>query len=102
MSKKTLSGTIRERLPSYELRLFNGERQSVFVDELVNEGLKISIADFRTLLYRARKKGSPPPQNTPKKIAQKETAQNTTKHQDVKKSPKGFTYQGTQDKNDLI
>lgn len=35
--------------------MYEGERQSVIVDQLNSEGIKVSLKDFRQLLYRAKK-----------------------------------------------
>lgn len=51
----TISGAIRKRLPEIEQRMYEGERQSNIVDQLNTEGIKVSLKDFRQLLYRAKK-----------------------------------------------
>ncbi len=51
----TISGQIRKRLAEIEKRMYEGERQSVIVEQLNSEGIKVSLKDFRQLLYRAKK-----------------------------------------------
>jgi hypothetical protein len=51
----TISGAIRKRLPEIEQRMYEGERQIDIVTRLNNDGIKVSLKDFRQLLLRARK-----------------------------------------------
>ena len=54
--KQSLSGVIRERLASIEAQLAVGVRQEVILAELAAEGYETTLSNFRTALFRARKK----------------------------------------------
>jgi len=76
--KQTIAGLIRERLPDIENKLERGFRQLAIIEELAQEGFIVSLGNFRTELYRARKclnekqtKSPPkPPQNRPQPLRQ--------------------------------
>jgi hypothetical protein len=51
----TISGAIRKRLSEIDQRMYEGERQVDIVAQLNRDGIKVSLKDFRQLLYRARK-----------------------------------------------
>jgi hypothetical protein len=51
----TISGAIRKRLTEIDQRMYEGQRQVDIVAQLNRDGIKVSLKDFRQLLYRARK-----------------------------------------------
>jgi len=76
--KRTIAGLIRERLLDIENKLEMGFRQETIIEEFAQEGFIVSLGNFRTELYRARKwrnekqaKFPPkPPQNRPQTLRQ--------------------------------
>jgi len=76
--KQTIAGLVRERLPDIENKLEMGFRQETIIEEFAQQGFIVSLGNFRTELYRARKwrsekhgKSSPKPtQNRPQPIRQ--------------------------------
>jgi hypothetical protein len=67
-----VAAQIRRLLPDIEAALERGVRQAHIIETLTAQGLKLTRGQFRTELWRARKrarathaKGSPPPAKTP-------------------------------------
>jgi hypothetical protein len=70
---QSVQGIINSRLSDYERRISIGFKYAVFVNELENEGIKISVRYFSNCINKARKlaTSSPSPQENkqPEKTA---------------------------------